>query len=186
MDVCTAFLNGELDCVVYMEQPQGLVSPDKMNHVCKLKKGIYGLKQAACCWNETIDDFLKSRGYSKSDADTCVYVKTDGDKFVILLLYVDDLIPVSNDIQLLNAEKAALCKRFDMVDNGEVSFILGLNVKGERENNVLTISQSTYLLDILRRFKMDNCNPVATPLETGRTFISITDKDVPFDLTIHQ
>ena len=55
MDVCTAFLNGELDSVVYMEQPQGLVSPDKMNHVCKLKKGN-GLKQAACWWNETIDE----------------------------------------------------------------------------------------------------------------------------------
>ena len=186
MDVCTAFLNGELDCVVYMEQPQGFVSLENKNLVCKLKKGIYGLKQAARCWNETIDDFLQSRGYSKSDADDCVYVKTVGDKFIIILLYVDDLIPVSNDIQLLDAEKSALCKQFDMVDNGEVSFILGLNVKREREINVLTISQSRYLQDILKRFRMEDCNPVATPLETGRTFRKIDDTDVPFDPTIYQ
>ena len=190
MDVRTAFLNGNLDCLVYMEQPQGFVNSQKPDFVCKLRKGICGLKQAARCWNETIDNFLKSRGYNSSAADSCVYMKKVEEhgniKFIIILLYVDDLIPVSNDLQLLNVEKEALCKRFDMVDNGDISFILGLKVKRDRKMQFLTISQSTYLEEILKRFKMENCNPVATPLEPGRQFYKINENDVPFDRNIYQ
>ena len=68
MDVKTAFLNGSLDCEIYMymSQPEGFVDPDRPNHVCKLKKSIYGLKQSAHCWNTTLDEYLKSVGYHKS------------------------------------------------------------------------------------------------------------------------
>ena len=62
MDVKTAFLNGSLDCEIYMSQPEGFVDPGRPNHVCKLKKSIYGLKQSACCWN--------------NNADGCIYVKS--------------------------------------------------------------------------------------------------------------
>jgi hypothetical protein len=66
MDVQTAFLNGDIDCNIYMEQPEGFVDPD---YLCKLQKSIYGLKQSACCWNDTLDGYLKSRRYRKSGAD---------------------------------------------------------------------------------------------------------------------
>ena len=62
MDVKTAFLNGSLDCEICMSQPEGFVDPDRPNHVCKLKKSIYGLKQSARCWNTTLDEYLKSVG----------------------------------------------------------------------------------------------------------------------------
>ena len=99
MDVKTAFLNGSLDCEIYMSQPEGFVDPDRPNHVCKLKKSIYGLKQSARCWNTTLDEYLKSVGYHKSNADGCIYVKSvkevnDRISFVILGVYVDDIIPV--------------------------------------------------------------------------------------------
>ena len=121
MDVKTVFLNGELDYDIYMSQPEGFVNKDKPNYVCKLKRSIYGLKQSARCWNTTLDEYLKSVGYRKSDADECTYVKSirndDGHiSFVILGVYVDDLIPVSNDIDMLNSEKEALCQRFKMDD----------------------------------------------------------------------
>ena len=192
MDVRTAFLNGKLDCVVYMEQPEGFVDPDKPDHVCMLKKGLYGLiKQSARCWNGTIHDFLKSRGYRDSGADGCVYVKSIKEenghiKFVILVIYVDDIIPISNDTALMKAEKAALCERFDMVDNGEISDVLGLVVKRDRKAQVLTISQPSYLQGILSRFRMENCNPVATPLEPGRHFTKMNDSDVAFDQQVYQ
>ena len=73
MDVTTAFLNGEVDCDIYMSQPEGFVDPDKPEHVCKLKKSIYGLKQSARCWNSVLDEYLVSAGYHKSDADSCLY-----------------------------------------------------------------------------------------------------------------
>ena len=105
MDVKTAFLNGTLDCEIFMSQPEGFVDPKKPDYVCKLKKSIYGLKQSARCWNVTLDEYLRSNGYRKSNADDCLYVKSikkaDGHiSFVILGVYVDDIIPVSNDITM--------------------------------------------------------------------------------------
>ena len=63
MDVKTAFLNGSIDSEIFMTQPEGYVDADKPNYVCKLNKGINGLKQSAQCWNSTLDQHLKSSGY---------------------------------------------------------------------------------------------------------------------------
>ena len=69
MDVKTAFLNGELDNEIYMKQPEEYVNKEHPNYVCKLNKSLYGLEQAAWCWNLTVDKFLKSEGYNQSPAD---------------------------------------------------------------------------------------------------------------------
>ena len=134
MDVKTAFLNGSLDCEIYMSQPEGFVDPDRPNHVCKLKKSIYGLNQSAHCQNTSLDKYyLKSVGYHKSNADGCIYeksMKANGCiSFVIMGVYVDEIIPVSNNHALLKAEKAALCERFETIDQGEIHYLLGMSIK---------------------------------------------------------
>ena len=101
------------------------------NYVCKLNKSLYGLKQSARCWNNTLDTYLKENGYRQATADSCFYVKTEKSangqiKFVILPVFVDDFIPVSNDKDMLCKEKAAFCERFDMEDKGEIHDVLGL------------------------------------------------------------
>ena len=191
MDVKTAFLNGSLDCEIYMSQPEGFVDPDRPNHVCKLKKSIYGLKQSARCWNITLDEYLKSVGYHKSNADGCIYVKSvkeanDRISFVILGVYVDDIIPVSNNPVLLKAEKAALCERFEMVDQGEIHYLLGMSIKRDRECRTLTISQTNYVEKVLRKFGMENCKPISTPLELGRKFQQLSQGDEPFNVQTYQ
>ena len=75
MDVKTAFLNGSIDSEIYMTQPEGYVDVERPNHVCKLRKSIYGLKQSARCWYSTLDQYLISSGYRKSNADGCIYIK---------------------------------------------------------------------------------------------------------------
>ena len=97
MDVKTAFLQGELEEEIYLKQPDGFIDKDRPDHVCKLKKSIYGLKQAARCWNNSIDGYLLANGYKKSTADPCIYIKsvvsTSGKiDFVIIAIYVDDMI----------------------------------------------------------------------------------------------
>jgi len=92
------------------------------------KSSIYGLNR-----HYSIDEYLKSVGYRKSNADGCIYVKSmkeinDHFSFMILGVYVDDIIPVSNNTELLTAEKAALCKRFEMVDQGEIHYLLGMSI----------------------------------------------------------
>ena len=191
MDVTTAFLNGELDCHIYMEQPEGFRDTGKPEYVCKLKKGLYGLKQSARCWNATLDSYLKSRGYVSNDADECVYYKSekqdDGStNFIILAVYVDDIIPVSDNTVLLEQEKQALCSKFDMVDNGEISYCLGLTIKRDRPNKIITISQPQYIENILARFGMQNSRPVATPAEPGMKYCKFSEGDVSFDVKTYQ
>ena len=79
MDVVTAFLNGELREVVYMEQPQGFEEGDPDKVVCLLLKSIYGLKQSPRQWYGKIDDFfVKHLGMKHNPADDCVYVRRKG------------------------------------------------------------------------------------------------------------
>ncbi len=186
MDVKTAFLNGSIEHDIYMSQPEGFIDPDHPEYVCKLKKSIYGLKQSARCWNQTLDSFLKKNGYRKSGADNCIYVKSESKangviSFVILAVYVDDIIPVSNDVDMLKAEKESLCREFEMVDQGEIHFVLGMSIKRDRTNKVLFINQAKYVESVLNRFRMQDCKSVSTPLEVGTTFHKRTDIEEPFD-----
>ena len=162
MDVTTAFLNGDLNHEIFMVQPQGFIDRRNPSMVCKLKKSIYGLKQAARCWNNTLTQYLTSEGYSKSNADDCVYIKSLGNDFIILALYVDDVIPISNDVSILEKEQQKLKNKFKMVDNGDIHYILGMQVIRDRVNRVLTISHPNYLSNVLKRFKMEGCKPVST------------------------
>ena len=191
MDVNTAFLNGELDYEVYMEQPEGFVDMKNPEFVCKLNKSLYGLKQSARCWNSTLDTYLKENGYRQSDADSCLYIKSikssDGHiKFVILAVFVDDFIPVSNDLEMLQREKAAFSERFDMEDKGEIHDVLGLMVTRDRERRILTISQPDFTKNVLLRFGMENSKPVATPMDPGSVFCKFEEGDKAFDRQKYQ
>ena len=184
MDVKTAFLNGDIDTDIYMKQPEGFAEdPTK---VCKLRKGIYGLKQAARLWNSKFDGFLKNKGYEASEADPCIYTKKEGDSFVILSVYVDDVILASNDPDLLKREKIHLAEHFDMVDQGEINYILGMAIERDRENGTLRINQYSYLQHVLNRFGMSDCKPVSTPMENEATFVKLTSTDKQVNLKEYQ
>ncbi|GJW93471.1 retrotransposon protein, putative, ty1-copia subclass [Tanacetum coccineum] len=91
MDVKTAFLNGYLNKEVYIKQPEGFVNQKFPNQVCKLKRSIYGLKQASRQWNKRFDDEIKKFGFSQNRDEPCVYVKDSGSYVTFLILYVDDI-----------------------------------------------------------------------------------------------
>jgi hypothetical protein len=92
MDVKIAFLNGEIEEEIYIEQPDGFVIHEKESHVCRLKKALYRLKQAPRAWYARIDGHLMSLGFSKSVVDPNLYYKTVNGEALILVLYVDDLL----------------------------------------------------------------------------------------------
>ena len=91
MDVKTAFLNGVIEEEVYIEQPEGFETHEQKTHVCRLKKVLYGLKQALRAWYDQIDGYLQKVGFIKSDVDPNLYYLTVGNEPLILVLYVDDL-----------------------------------------------------------------------------------------------
>ena len=135
--------------------------------------------------------FLRSCGYKRSNADSCIYIKqvknTDGEaNLCILAIHVDDILCMSNDIKFLTAEKSLSCSEFEIVDYGEVNYILGMSIKRDRENRTLLIGQPRYTKEILRKFGMENCKPVSTPIESEKRFQSSQDYDELFDVNIYQ
>ena len=105
MDVKTTFLNGVIEEEVYIEQPQGFEVEDRKSHVYKLKKALYGLKQAPRVWYGRIDSFLTSLGFTKSKADSNLYLKVVNDESMILLLYVDDLFLTGEENLITKCKK---------------------------------------------------------------------------------
>jgi hypothetical protein len=97
MDVKTAFLNGEFEEEIYMDQPDGFVAKGQERKVCKLLKSLYGLKQAHKQWHEKFDKTLTSAGFVVNKADKCVYYRYGGGEGVILCLYVDDILIFESD-----------------------------------------------------------------------------------------
>jgi hypothetical protein len=161
MDVKTAFLNGEVEEEVYIEQPEGFIIHNKRSHVCKLKKALYGLKQAPRAWYGRIDSFLQSLGFSKSIADPNLYIKIIQNHPVLLVLYVDDLF-LTGEEDLIAQTKRELSEEFEMKDLGLMHYFLGLEVW--QKPGEIFLSQSKYAIDILRRFGMMDCKSMTTPM----------------------
>jgi hypothetical protein len=165
MDVKTAFLNGELEEEIYMEQPQGFVHQGGEHLVCKLQKSLYGLKQSPRAWNQKLDAFLKSIEFMKSEADPSVYIAQVGDVKFFIVVYVDDLILVCNNQNKLFEVKEELNQKFEMKDLGELHFFLGMEVERNRDERLLHINQIKYLKEILKRFRMEECKPIGVPFD---------------------
>jgi hypothetical protein len=143
MDVKTAFLNGDLEEEIYMQQPDGFVVNGKENLVCKLNKSLYGLKQASRAWYQKMDQVLLSIQFKRLQTDACVYVLRDGDLMMFVALYVDDLLLLSNSSARLSVLKQDLAKKFEMKDMGEAHFILGIEIERNRSTRTLCLSQKS-------------------------------------------
>ncbi|CAL8997356.1 unnamed protein product [Prunus brigantina] len=126
MDVKNAFLHGELDREIYMTQPMGFENEVHPEYVCKLKKALYGLKQAPRAWYGKIAEFLSRSGYSVTHADSSLFVKANGGKLAIVLVYVDDLIITGDDEEEIHRTKENLSVRFQMKELGQLKHFLGL------------------------------------------------------------
>ncbi|KAL6331379.1 hypothetical protein AAG906_011316 [Vitis piasezkii] len=169
MDVKTAFLNGNIDETIYMMQPENFESTDSKQLVCRLKRSIYGLKQASRQWYRKFDQVITSFGFKENTVDQCIYLKFSGSKFIILVLYVDDILLASSDVGLLHETKRFLSSKFDMKDLGDASFVLGIQIYRDRPRGILGLSQKAYIDKVLSRFGMSNC-ALETRLAKGDKF----------------
>ena len=124
MDVNTAFLNADVEEEIYMKQLEGfeVYGPNGEELVCKLKKSIYGLRQAARNWHLTIDQWMKEYGFHAAEADTCVYVKREDQEVIVVIIWVDDLIIAGSCKSIIRDFKAAISKRFSMKDLGPLKW----------------------------------------------------------------
>ena len=165
MDVVVAFLNAYCDTDVYVANLPGEETKNATGEtmVNKLERSLYGLSQSPSLWNDTLDESLTIFGWKRTQSDPCVYTYGTGPKLTILEVYVDDILISGADQDIVAQKKKELTDRFEMTDMGEVSRVLGIEVKRDYEEGTLAISQGPYVSTILERFGMQEANPVSTP-----------------------
>ncbi|KAH9679872.1 hypothetical protein KPL71_026314 [Citrus sinensis] len=164
IDVKSAFLNEFLE-EVYIEQPLGYVVKEHKDKVLRLKKAFYGLKQALRAWNSRIDKYFQENDFTKCPYEHALYVKEKDEDILIVCLYVDDLIFTGSDPSLFEELKRVMIKEFEMTNIGLMTYYLGIEVKQKEE--CIFISQESDAKEILKRFKMNDCKPISTPVECG-------------------
>ncbi|CAL1391748.1 unnamed protein product [Linum trigynum] len=179
-DVNNAFLQGPLQEEVYMVQPPGFVDPSRPDHVCRLRRAIYGLRQAPRAWYTALSTFLVDFGFTRTHSDASLFVYSRGQVLLYFLVYVDDLLLTGNDPTTLTAFQQALSARFSLKALGDVNYFLGIEVIPTGTGYIL--SQHKYMVDVLNRFMMTDATPVSTPLAAS-TVLSLHDGTPPTDAT---
>ncbi|CAM8963436.1 unnamed protein product [Rhodiola kirilowii] len=149
-----------------MEQPKGCRVLGLEIKLCKLVKSLYGLKQAPKQWHEKFDKAMLSSGFKINECEKCIYIKTTEHGYVILCLYVDDILIVGSDENFVKSTKAILNSKFDMKDMGRADVILGIKIT--RTTDEFVLSQSHYVDKILDKFGKESLGVSRTPIEVNQ------------------
>lgn len=184
LDVKSAFLYGELAETVYIEQPQGFEKEGDEEKVYKLKKALYGLKQSPRAWYGRIEAYFNKEGFQKCPFEPTFFVKsTEEGEFLIVSIYVDDLIVTGTSLKLIEEFKALMKSEFDMTDMGEMRYFLGVEVIQNADG--IYLSQRKYAREMLERFNMKDCNYVKNPIVPGGKLVK-NDESGFVDATLYK
>ncbi|KAL5715327.1 hypothetical protein ACHQM5_017160 [Ranunculus cassubicifolius] len=162
MDVRNAFLHGFITEPVFMQQPPGFQDATKPDYVCRLKRALYGLRQAPRAWFDRFSTFLLSMGFLCSTADPSLFVCHSKQGTLLLLLYVDDIILTGDNEKLLKRFTDRLGLEFSMKDMGFLHYFLGVHV--HKFQHGLFLNQAKYTVELLERAQMKGCKPSKTPM----------------------
>ena len=157
-----------------MEQPEGFIVPGQEKKVCRLVKSLYGLKQASMQWHEKFDSVMMTNGFKINECDKCVYVKNIERGFVIICLYVDDILIMGSNNEIIKTTKEMFNNKFDMKDLGVADVILGIKIF--KTSDGLILSQSHYIEKILKKFKENDISPMRTPVDVNLHLSKNNDK----------
>ena len=175
IDCDTAFLNAEVRGNVYTNQPAGYVVPGKESYVCKLKSPVYGLRQSARQWFIHLKKVLIDLGFKQLFVDLCLYIKRmDNGNFLLIAVYVDDLLAVSNRESLIAEFKQLFGQKIKFKDHGPISKFLNVNINYDRLNKRLELSQTDYIEKILLAANFEECKGVKLPIRP----VELSDRGV--------
>ena len=171
IDVKAAYLNGKLteDEVIFMKQAPGFaeVGSDGKVKVLRLRKTLYGLKQAGRRWYQKLVEIMTKLGFSRCEGDQAVFFRRceKTGVLIIVLVHVDDCSIVGKTKVLIARFKTEIAKFVDITDLGELHWILGIEAKRIREERRILLSQRSYLDSIQRRYGFEDLKPVSTPMD---------------------
>ncbi|SDA02136.1 BZ3500_MvSof-1268-A1-R1_C089g00485 [Microbotryum saponariae] len=171
-DIDKAYLHGDLDHDIWMTTPRGFDLPT--DKVLRLRRSIYGLKQAGRIWNRHIDASLRDLGYTATGTDHCVYSRIDDRRRPhYIALYVDDLLMISPDLAEIERVISGLEQRYGVKRLGPAEYILGIQIR-RLEDGSIALSQERYIMDVLARFHFDTTTRGTTvPMTPGLSLTAI-------------
>jgi hypothetical protein len=164
VDISSAYLNGHLEEEVYMKQPEGFVEKGD-DWFWRLLKSLYGLKQAGRCWHKKLNEVLEQMGFKRLICEHSIWIYSRGDRRIIVPVFIDDMTIAARTKEEIAKTKDELKTHFKLHDLGSTSWLLGVEIKRDRATHTITLHQHQYILDILKRFNMENCKPVSTPMD---------------------
>lgn len=174
LDVKSAFLNGNIQEEIYMEQPQGFIQKGNEQLVCRLQKSIYGLKQAAKSWYDTLNEVLDKIGFIRSKADNCLYIKQIDQNFVYILIYVDDILICSKYEDEISNIYKELNDYFEIKDLGLVSSYLGIQIERNSKGDFL-LHQEDKIKRLIVEAELEDAKPSYIPMDPE--FVKITHEE---------
>ncbi|SCV72359.1 BQ2448_3896 [Microbotryum intermedium] len=172
VDIDKAYLHGDLNYNIWMTAPRGFDFPG--NKVLRLRRSIYGLKQAGQIWNRHIDTSLQDLGYTATGTDHCVYSQLDDrHRPHYIALYVDDLLIISPDLAEIERIISGLEQRYGLKRLGPAKYILGIQIQ-RLDNGSIALSQERYIMDMLARFHFDTTTRgTMVPMTPGLSLTTI-------------
>ncbi|XP_057985369.1 uncharacterized mitochondrial protein AtMg00810-like, partial [Hevea brasiliensis] len=162
LDIKNAFLHGDLQEEVYMEQPPGFVAQGELGKVCRLRKSLYGLKQSPRAWFGRFSEAVQEFGMQKSKCDHSVFYKQSEAGLILLVVYVDDIIITGSDSAGISSLKTFLQTQFQTKDLGLLKYFLGIKVM--RSKKGIFLSQRKYVLDLLTETGKLGAKPCSAPM----------------------
>ncbi|CAI7744709.1 unnamed protein product [Closterium sp. NIES-53] len=174
MDITTAFLNGIILEELHMLQPEGL--DDGSGRVCRLKKAIYGLKQAPRAWYHKLEETLLAGGFKKSECDHSLFLLQEKEQFLMLLVYVDDILLFSKSSAMIEHVEEMLER--DYLEMGDVKYYLAMHVERDLDKGVLRLHQRKYCEGLAEKYGLQDGGKPATPLPSGFTMEPCADEEV--------
>ncbi|GKA00118.1 retrovirus-related pol polyprotein from transposon TNT 1-94 [Tanacetum coccineum] len=178
MDVKSAFLNSFIKEEVYVAQPHGFVDFEKPNHVFKLKKALYCLKQAPKAWYDRLKAFLLDHLYTMGLVDNTLFTKKRNSHIIIVQIYVDNIIFGSTCQEICDDFSKIMHDEFEMSMMGELNFFLGLQIK-QLEDGIF-FNHSKYVKEMLKKFGIEDFKPIKTPM-SSETKLTRDEDGEPID-----
>src|SRR3984893_279263 len=165
IDVVSAYLNADLVDEVYMEAPDGVLGEGEHGKVCRLRKGLYGLKQAGRRWYERMAHTFKTLGFNISKLDQSVFIRTKGNETVHVPVSTDDMIMMKNTRAAVDTVKSELRESFEITDQGELTWLLGFEVRRDRAARTVSMNQTAYIEALAWHFGLEDARPVRIPMD---------------------
>ena len=145
-----------------MEQPKGFVDPHRSDDVYKLKRALYGLKQAPQAWYDRLTAYLTEHRFKRGSANTTLFIRKDKNSFVVVQIYVDDIVFGATNDSLAHSFADEMKAMFEISMVDELTYFLGLQVK--QTDSKIYINQAKYARNLVKRFGLDNAAYARTPM----------------------